>query len=821
MAAMRAPISTYRVQFNPAFGFEHARGIAGYLARLGVSDLYASPVFRARPGSTHGYDVTDPGQLNPELGGQSAFDALSAALQERSLGLLIDIVPNHMAAHADNRWWWDVLLKGRDSPHAPWFDIDWDRGGGKIILPILGSPLAEALERGEISIDAEVDPPQLRYFEHRLPLVAAPKDERVDVKAVLGSQHYELIHWREGPERINYRRFFDISDLIGVRPEVKEQFDAGHKKIVALARDGAVSGVRVDHIDGLSAPEEYLANLYEALSRGEGQPYILVEKILAMDEENPFGSSTAGTTGYDAMNLLNAVFVDEQGSKTLFEDARRRLDLPSFDDEIVACKRLAIERLFPGTLRALAALAAEALQEDPERVSLALAALTASLGVYRTYFEGERVREEDLEVLRSAEDDAADRNPDLADDIGALVDLISGTEQQHSEFVRRWQQFTGPVMAKGVEDTAMYRHIVLTSLNEVGGHPGPVSGAVERLHEKTAGIRRFGRTRMIATSTHDTKRSEDVRARISVLSEVPDLWIPVLDRWTKRDSAVSLRDQVLLMQSVIGAWPLNDAADRAFVDRIAAYMVKAAREAKLSTNWTDPNTSYERGLADAAAQIVKGFAGAQDIRAVQEMVDFYGALNSLSQTLLKLTMTGVPDIYQGAELWDLSLVDPDNRRPVDFAARERSLADLERGVTDGREPLYAELLRGWRDGRIKQYLTWTLLQSRRADRKLFLEGTYLPLPASGDHHRHVIAFERRYPDRSFIAIATRLLTPIVLKRELPADPEPWNSTFLELPASAPRTWRDLFSGRVLTAGSFGIKLSEAFALAPFAALEPA
>ncbi len=821
MAAMRAPTSTYRLQFGGGFGLAEAAAVLPYLARLCISDVYASPLLAARPQSTHGYDVTDPTRVNPALGGEEGFAAFSARLRENDLGLLLDIVPNHMAAHRDNRWWWDVLLRGRESPHAEWFDIDWERGGGRVVLPVLAGPPEEVLRRGELTIDADRDPPEFVYFEHRFPLAGARPGEKADVAGLLGRQHYELIHWREGPRRVNYRRFFDIGDLVGVRPEVSAQFEASHARIARMASEGQIAGVRVDHIDGLASPEEYLAGLFEALDQGEGAPYIVVEKILGPDEEIPFGSATAGTTGYDVLNLLNALWVDEDGYRSIREDARKRLDLREFADEAVACKRRAIERLFPGDLAALAGVAAAAVDRPAAPIAEALAALTASLSVYRTYFEPGRIREEDLDVLRAAEDDAADRNPELADDIGRLVDLVCDPEQKHHAFILRWQQFTGPVMAKGVEDTALYRHTALVSLNEVGGHPGSVAGAVERLHEKTAGIRRFGRTRMNATSTHDTKRSEDVRARISAISEFPDLWIPALDRLLRANSAATLRDRVLLMQTLVGVWPLEGKPDAALGDRVAEYMVKAAREAGLETSWTDPDAAYESSLREAAGAMIAAFERSEEARAVLEAAAFFGALNSLSQTLLKLTMTGVPDIYQGSELWDFSLVDPDNRRPVDFALRERLLAGIEDRARADREGLFRELLGSWRDGRIKQYLTWTLLRARREDRKLFLEGTYLPLRAAGDHHERIVAFERRYPDRSFIAIGTRLLSPVLLERTLPADPAAWASTFLELPGSAPRAWRDLFSGRTLAAGPFGIPLAEAFALAPFAALEPA
>jgi (1->4)-alpha-D-glucan 1-alpha-D-glucosylmutase len=833
-AAPRVPTATYRIQFNRDFALRRAAEIVGFLHELGISHVYASPLLKARPGSQHGYDVVDPTQLNPELDGREALEALSARLRQRGMGLLLDIVPNHMAAHPENPWWWDVLNNGRDSRYAAWFDIDWERGGGKVVLPVLGAPLAEVLDRGDLKVDTGITGPELRYYENRFPLTEAAAAsaaglERHGLRALLAEQHYELVFWRDGPRRVNYRRFFDVTELIGVRPEAREQFDASHELVLELAREGLISGLRIDHIDGLARPRAYLDALQERLGTPGGSYYVLVEKILAEDEVLPEGWPVAGTTGYDTLNVLNALWVDEQGCRRIFEHARERLGVVDFDEEMARCKWLVLERLFPGDLRTLAERLAAAAAEEfaVEQAERAIAALTVALGVYRTYIEPGGVSDQDRRVIERALMVAYKREPGLSGPLERLTKLILNPPARGPgvEFIERWQQFTGPVMAKGVEDTAMYRTIALTSLNEVGGHAAPPARAVERFHDVAGKICSTHPHRLNATSTHDTKRSEDVRCRISVLSELSSEWLDALERWSGLNAdctqeadgrrAPSQRDEVLIYQALLGTWPAAGEPGPDFTGRIKAYALKAAREAKLETSWTEPDRAYEEGLERFVQGVLQ--PGRSQFRAefakLHRRVAWYGALNSLAQTLLKLTMPGVPDIYQGTELWDLSLVDPDNRRPVDYGLRQRALAEIRTRSAEDPAALYRELLRAWPDGRIKLYLTTTLLRLRAANLELFGSGDYQSLRSSGELAEHVVAFARSQGGTTLVVAAGRLLARVLPEGVLEASR--WVGTSLEFPRSG--RWRDVLSGRLLDTRDTAA-VEELFEDAPLAAL---
>ncbi len=904
------PSATYRLQLTPELGFADAAELADYLEALGVSCLYTSPVLAARPGSTHGYDVADPTRLRPELGGDAAFERLCEALSRHDLGLLVDIVPNHMAADPANPWWSDVLRHGQASEYAAFFDLDWNPPSspmhGRVLLPVLGRPYHQALAAGELSPVLADDGLALRYWERVFPLDPAtwpellrPVLDRLDragegnreletivselealpprhprsravrsqwdrvgwprlhdllqssqtvaaaldaelrrlagrrgdassfdrLHSLLARQAYRLAYWRSAREKLNYRRFFNISDLVGLRTERPEVFRAVHARVLELVAAGAVTGLRIDHVDGLRDPLAYLQRLRREAHSAHGDLYLVVEKILATDEELPPEWPVHGTTGYDILGAVSSLLVDPAGLVGLTRLADNITGrVGTFADTAYHTRRRIVRDLFPGELRALEHRLAELAERDrwacdvPRReLNRALEEVTACLPVYRTYTRSGLVHGRDRRVVEAAVAQARRRAPTLS--AGALgflrrlltLDLPQALDQEERsgwcDFVLRWQQVTGPVAAKGVEDTAFFREARLISLAEVGADPG--AGALS-----PAGFHRFVTARlarwphaMSTTATHDTKRGEDVRARLAVLSEIPEAFADCVARWREwnlphriqleRGPAPSPADELILYQSMIGVWPPGDADLPDLSDRLVAFMRKAGREAKERTSWLQPNEAYE-GAVERFVRTALAAAGSPfltDLAAFADRVARYGALNSLTQVTLKLTVPGVPDLYQGSELWDLSLVDPDNRRPVDFTLRRRLLSELTRRRDADQAGLATELLVSWRDGRVKLWLTHRLLQLRRRLPRLFTDGDYRPLEVDGTAARHVVAFARRL-DESWILVAV----PLLLGRltdvgEPPLGARVWSDTTLRLPADAPQSWRSVLTGR--------------------------
>ncbi|MFZ5632241.1 MAG: malto-oligosyltrehalose synthase [Bacillota bacterium] len=926
MFSPRAPAATYRIQFNRHFRFADARALVPYLQDLGITDLYASPLLKARRGSPHGYDVTDPTRLNPELGGEEDFAALAETLRQHGMGLLLDIVPNHMAASTENPWWLDVLRNGPGSPYAGCFDIDWNpvRPGlaGKVLLPILGEPYGKVLENRELALEAAEDGLWIRYFDQRLPLspgssgrilagwsgelagvpgcpalpqlagllnmlekLSALKDEKELAPAfgrawgifwrlystypgvktftddklevlngrkgdpqsfdrldgILSEQYYRLAFWRAAGEKINYRRFFDVSGLVSLRMEEEEVFEATHSLILSLARSGQVTGLRIDHIDGLHDPCSYLARLQDRLSGRGDRPgfYVVAEKILGDDEDLPSGWPVCGTTGYDFLNTLNGIFVDRRGAAEL-----DRLYTgvtgsgEDFETVVYTQKKRVMTELFAGEVRTLARRLGRLAEEDRWGRDLTLAELeqalveiTARLGVYRTYIKDFNVAARDRFYIERAAAGAVQGNPSAGPACGFLrrvlllefPDYLSPDQRTaRLHFTMRWQQFTGPVMAKGCEDTALYVYNRLVSLNEVGGHPGTAGIPVEEFHRRnTARMDRWPCT-INATSTHDTKRSEDVRARINVLSEIPAAWARRVERWRQWNASQKPllngrpvpdgNTELLVYQTLVGAWPLQEEDMADFGDRIRAYLVKAAREAKIHTSWLCPDTEYERSLEKFVTSILEPRDGnlfLQDFTGFQKVTAYYGALNSLGQALLKIASPGVPDFYQGTELWNLSLVDPDNRQPVDFKTRSRLLAELKEEEAGGRLNLAQTLLSCWPDGRIKLYLIYKALNFRRDHRDLFTTGEYIPLAATGPGHEHTCAFARRLNSRWVLTAVSRLLARLQMSnrpaRSVDELPETgflpgeaaWGDSVLILPEQSPGRWLNIFTGEVL------------------------
>ncbi|MDP9342723.1 MAG: malto-oligosyltrehalose synthase [Actinomycetota bacterium] len=854
------PSATYRLQLQPGFGFSQARGLVGYLKALGVSHVYLSPILAARPRSTHGYDVVDPTRLNPELGTPEEFDALSDALREHGMGVVLDIVPNHMAAAEENSWWMDVLRNGPSSRFARVFDIDWAAQDGKVLLPILGRPFGESLERGELRLDVEDGEVVLRYFEHALPLSpesvgghfgAGPDPDDVywhngvpgepasfdRLQALLDEQHYSLAHWRVAARDISYRRFFDITALISVRVEDPEVFELTHALVLELVRNGRVDGLRVDHVDGLHDPNQYLRRLRSAV--GEAA-FLVVEKVLGPGEDLVGEWPVQGTTGYEFAEWAGGLFVDPDGVRRFERVAAEGAGWEGPFVEVAAARKTQVMRsLFSGELTALVrelhALArADRYARDLSvgELATALSLVTARLSVYRTYTAGPGVRREDRRRIERAVREARERLPQPAHAALAflrrvlLLDLAPNAAAEVAEgwlrFVLRWQRLTGPVTAKGVEDTAMYVFPGLLSRSEVGGHPGEPALSVEEFHGRMRGRGREWPRGLSATSTHDTKRSEDVRARISVLSEIPDEFGRRVARWRRWNAGhvrtVGARpvpdpaEEWRLYQTLVGAWPLSAEEQGGFVRRMQDYAVKAAREAKVHTTWLAPDEAHERALRAFVRSVLatsnEPFRG--DLEAFLERVALAGAVSSLAQVVLKATVPGVPDLYQGTELWSLALVDPDNRRPVDFTLRTRMLETLE-----GADP--AELLASWPDGRIKLWVTRAALRFRAEHPDLFARGTHVPLEVSGPRRDNVVAFARRRGRDWSVTLAPRLVAGMTAHGRMPLG-RSWRDTTIALPERSPDWFRDVLTGQVVDARDGTLRLDTALRTLPVAVL---
>ncbi|GGH38926.1 malto-oligosyltrehalose synthase [Microbacterium album] len=738
----RTPRSTYRLQIRREFDLDAATALIDYIAALGADAVYLSPILTSEPGSAHGYDVTDPSAVDPDRGGPDALARLADAAHAAGLAVLVDIVPNHMgvATPAHNPWWWDLLTHGRESRYADAFDIDWDAGGGRIRLPVLG----------EDDPELRIEDGTLRYWEHRFPLAPGTADDGATPAEVHARQHYELVHWRRGDAELNFRRFFAVTTLAGLRVEDPRVFDESHAEVLRWVRAGLVDGLRIDHPDGLADPGGYLARLSEET----GGAYVLVEKILEHGEELPPHWATAGTTGYDALGDIDRVLIDPAAEPVLDDLEAELRGGPADWGALVHEGKSAVARTL---LRAEVARLARLLPAT-DAVEDALRELLACFPVYRSYLPA------GIEHLHEAATHARRRRPELAAAIDRVLPYLA--DPAHPAAIR-FQQTSGAVMAKGVEDTAFYRYGRLASLNEVGGDPSEFAIDVDEFHRRQ--MLRQARTPLSMTtlSTHDTKRGEDTRARIDALSEVPQLWRSTLATLRGRAPLGDGPLESLLWASFIGAWPLSR-------ERAHAYAEKAAREAATGTSWTDPDEAFEErlhALVDAA------FDDETARAAVEECVEFVreaGWINALSAKLLQLAAPGVPDVYQGSELWNRSLVDPDNRLPVDFDERRRLLERIDGGeLPPPDESAAAKLL-----------VTSRVLRARRDRPELFTR--YAGLPVVGHASAHAIAFDRG----GAVAVATRL--PIGLSRR-----GGWNDTRVLTP---PGRYIDAIGGEAVEGG---------------------
>ena len=744
--AARAPRSTYRLQITADFDlFEAARRLR-YLHDLGADWVYLSPILVAEPGSSHGYDVVSHATVDPSRGGPEGLAALSAEARRLGMGVLVDIVPNHMgvATPVENAWWWDLLTHGRASVYAGYFDVDWDFGNGRLRIPVVGDG-----DEGSVEVaDGEV-----RYHGHRFPL--APGTSTPD------EQHYELVSWRAADAELNYRRFFAVNTLAAIRVEDREVFDASHVEIRRWFDEGLVDGLRVDHPDGLRDPLGYL----DDLAGLTGGAYVLVEKILEPGEELPGSWATAGTTGYDALGLVDRVLTDPDGQARLDDlEARLRGGKVDWHEMIRGTKRMIADGILRSEVRRIVRELPAAVHDETDAGGVAsledaVAELLACFPVYRSYLPEERAS------LDAAVAAARRSRPDLTAVLEVLEPVLGDPA---AEAALRFQQTSGMVMAKGVEDTAFYRYSRLTSLNEVGGDPSVFCVDVQQWHEQMASRQETRPDAMTTLSTHDTKRGEDVRARITTLAELPEVWEEALSALLELAPAPDPGFASLLWQAVLGAWPASR-------ERLHAYAEKAMREAGDRTLWTEPNADYEtavHGLVDAAfddPQVAAVLDG------LLEKAVAPGWVNSLAAKLLSITMPGVPDVYQGSELWEQSLVDPDNRRAVDLDLRAELLSGL-----GGTAPVRSVALD---DVGVDKLLVTTRALTLRRDRpELFT--SYSPVAVTGEAAGHVLAFDRG----GAVAVVTRL--PVGL-----AARGGWGDTSLVLPEGQ---WRDVISGRLVT-----------------------
>ncbi|WP_045768366.1 malto-oligosyltrehalose synthase [Xanthomonas albilineans] len=833
--------ATARLQLHAGFTLHDAATQVPYYAGLGISHLYLSPIGTAVPGSLHGYDVTDPRQVNPELGGEPALRHLSEHVRAHAMGLILDIVPNHMATHPNNPWWWDILSHGRRSRHANWFDIDWRAPGrdGKLWLPILDRPYAQALREGALQLRvAEDGNVRVEHHDQRFPirlegaiaqaspatrqawaaqLNAAAQTGQDALHRLLERQCYRLAWWRVGNDMLNYRRFFDITSLAALRVERQEVFAAVHALPLRLVAEGHLDGVRVDHVDGLADPTGYVQRLRAQLDRagrqrgvGAGGIALYLEKILAPHERLRTDWPCDGGTGYDAMDQIAGVLHDPAGAAPLTALWRRWSGRSGdFDQE----QRTAREEILQGSLqtefmRAVQALTAAA-RLDPltqefssQMLARGLAAVLRHFTVYRTYAGADGLDKTEAARLAQAALRAradADGKPQLC----AAIDAIErwsrenhGSDKTHVALRRmlrqRIEQLSAPLNAKSVEDTAFYRHGVLLSRNEVGSDPALFALAPAHFHAGNAARAQQHPRALLATATHDHKRGEDLRMRLAVLSSQAPWWEAQVARFQTLSAnllpvsptAPSPGDLLMLWQMLVAAWPLELAVDdpdglRAYAERIGAWQCKAAREAKLRTYWTWPDQAYEhdaRALLDTTLLHPAGAALRDALAQTAAALAPAGALNSLVQTTLRLTLPGVPDLYQGSEGWDLSLVDPDNRRPVDYPLRHAWLRDTTAPSV---------LLRDWHSGHIKAWLIAHLLQLRRAHPVLFAQGSYRPLQARGARAEHVLGFVREHAGNSLVVVVPRLTASAqALDPAAPLQPRlDWRDTLLTLPTA--------------------------------------
>jgi (1->4)-alpha-D-glucan 1-alpha-D-glucosylmutase len=874
----RVPRATYRVQLRRGFGLAAVEALLTYLRDLGISELYLSPLFRSREESSHGYDVVDHGAIDPEFGDIAGFQSLAEAARAADMGVVLDVVPNHMGINdPGNRWWLDVLMHGPAADHADYFDIDWHPPAAhlrnKVLLPFLGEPFGSVLESGQLRVVYEHERLQVAYGPMRFPLATAtwpaelaplvqqrpvnsgafdaalaefngqPGEPRSfdRLEKLLDEQWYRLAFWRVAADEINYRRFFDINDLAAIRVEDPRVFRDVHALVARFLEEGWVTGLRIDHPDGLFDPAAYFDNL-QKLYRESVEPdsaydgssekklYVLAEKILSGDEMLPADWAVSGSTGYDLLNLVNRVLVHPEGLATLRTNYERLTGEESTAAETMyeSKREVLLNSLASEVQMLVSQLERIARQNRSSRdftrplLVRGLREVMACLPVYRTYVRprGWEVCEADYRHVATAVRLAKRRNPGTShavfDFIGAVLRLeyaaTLSAEQidQWRQFALKVQQVTGPAMAKGLEDTAFYRYFPLASLNEVGAELDARPLAVEEFHALMQRRAAQWPHSMSASATHDTKRGEDMRARLHVLAEVADDWMTAVARWHEvvrpfrleidGEAAPDQNDLYLLYQTLVGSWPLASIAEAAhgagqggYRDRIVAYMRKALREAKRRTSWMNPAEDYEAAMEQLVDRLLTADEGAAfrvDVDLFVRRIAPAGYVNGLSQLVLKMSLPGVPDFYRGTEFWDFNLVDPDNRRPVDYDARRRSMERLQRRFREAPRQLVEELAADLSRDEVKQFVTWRGLEARRAYAPTFAHGDYQPLRVEGVHATHVLAFTRQFEDRWIAAIVPRQIEYL---RDVEGRLD-WGDAQVELPPQVQR-WRHALTGQ--------------------------
>lgn len=913
---MPIPTATYRIQFNKTFDFQAARNIIAYLADLGISCIYASPIFKARKGSLHGYDIVDPHSLNPELGSITDFENLKEELRNQHMEWLQDIVPNHMAFDFENKMLMDVLENGRHSMYRNFFDIDWehplDNLQGKLPAPFLGGYYGESLENGEIRLKYDETGFSVNYYDRVLPLkiesyadilsfrsgelrsrlgeddpdlikflavlhilktlpsgkVIKERYEQIKVakfmlwelcrrnstirqfveanmeifngakgnpesfsnlENLLDGQVFRLSYWKVANEEINYRRFFHLNDLICLRMEDEAVLDHAHALIFQLIEDGMVTGLRIDHIDGLCDPATYLRRL----RRKADDIYIVVEKILEPKEKLPALWPVQGTTGYEFMNFVNGLFCQSENERHFSKISSSFSGFENSGADLVhEQKKHIIDQHMKGDIDNLACHIKRLAGRDRygkdftlHGLKRALVEILAHFPVYRTYINHEGRSQTDQRYIQAAAKKALHMHPGLCREIDYITSCLLAEPQEHPSpaeddrirFVLKFQQFAAPLMAKGFEDTLLYQYNRLLSLNEVGGDPYHFGYSLNEFHAFNRKRATLWPYSLSATATHDAKRGEDVRARINVLSELPDEWQKNLEIWKKLNSGKKKRvgdkiipdgnEEYFLYQTLIGSFPFDESDHPEYVERIKAYGIKALREAKVHSNWLEPDIDYEEGFLEFVGEIldvVKENPFLKQFLPFCRRIAHYGVLNSLSQILIKITAPGLPDFYQGTELWDLNLVDPDNRRPVDFDKRKAYLKEIREKVRLNIGDTIEELRSAKEDGRIKLFLIQMALKARNGNREIFLNGNYKPLAIKGRLKNHIIAFARSHINGGCLTIVPRFLTSVVKEGEYPLGSRVWFDTEVVLPSGFPCLWKNIFTAELLSGRSLRV-----------------
>ncbi|HBW56475.1 MAG TPA: malto-oligosyltrehalose synthase [Oscillatoriales bacterium UBA8482] len=927
---MRIPLATYRIQFNRDFPFNHAQAIINYLHELGISDLYASPIFKARIGSTHGYDIVDQNQLNPELGTPEDFDQLMEEIKNHGMGWLQDIVPNHMAYDSQNKYLTDIFQYGYDSDYLDFFDIDWEHSHadfkGRVLAPLLGDFYGNCLENRQLSISYEEEELCVNYYHLKFPLKIEsytylvsyrlkelearlgrrhpnvikllgvlyvlkniPNEEssqdrrsqalfakgllwqlyqeNVDIKKIideniqylngetgdtesfnfldklLSEQIFRLSYWKVGAEELNYRRFFTVNELISVKVEDEKVFNKTHDLIFKLVRSGKFTGLRIDHIDGLYNPWQYLQCIREKV----GNIYLTVEKILEIEEDLPSSWPIEGTSGYEFLIYVNSLFCQSKNEDRFSQIYRDATGLAvSFKQLLINKKRLIANRNLAGDADNLAQLLKQIAGQYRYGRDLTLHGLQTAIlevlvrfPVYRTYIKEGQISEADRHYVQFAVQEAKGKHPELINELNLIekfllleYDTYLSDENKRLwlHFVMKFQQFSGPLTAKGVEDTLFYVYNRFVSLNEVGGAPNHFGISPDILHQFNKKRAKSCPQTLNTTSTHDTKRSEDLRARLNVISEIPDDWEAQVRTWmalnreqkTETDGRIipDGNDEYFLYQNLIGAYPFDEAEYPEFVERVKQFAIKAVREAKFHTAWLRPDSVYEEGYLAFIDKILNPSQNnkfLQQFRKFQQKIAFYGIFNSLSQTLIKITSPGLPDFYQGTELWDFSLVDPDNRRPVDYQKRMEYLKEIKTRSQKNILSLIEELKQTPEDGKIKLFLTTQALAIRQQYLEVYQQGTYIPLEVTGEYWEHILAFGRTYGQTIMITVVPRFLTNLVEPKQFPVGNNVWKDTAITLPEDWTNDWKETITNQLVKWDN-SLKIGDILTVFPVAVL---